>query len=482
MEKLTRLLLGLILLLSIGAGAQVDVFPKVGACLAASGYLHIDKVTGVHSCDHPRAIPDLSGWWRQGVGITSSAERVSQWDDQSGNARHLLQGTGANQPIVLPWSGVNYYWNPGVASNTISSPSKTVTGNLTITLDFALDSWTPGANIQPFGKLSGNDGFQVTWLTTGKPRFQVGDGVSVTAADAASGPGWTNQSRHTLRIVWQDGVGATFFYDGAQSGSQVAAAKTLTNAAASLSIGPAAQTAAKWYSLSITDGASTTYYSVDFTQVAEGTTSFTQNGDTYTVNTSGAKQAQIIGSPQIVGDGAAYFMRASYTQAQPVTRFFLFKPVVWTSGSCLSDGGGGGALAAAVYDRTATPNMGVNAGGTPLDNGAASLGAYHAAAIVFNGSSGTFQVDSTVTGPVNVGSATTAGLTVFGNGAATAAGFGAHQVKEIIEYNRALSQAEINSVMRYLSKNGNLGLSIAETDYYPLFAANDEMYRIAVNQ
>jgi hypothetical protein len=36
-----------------------------------------------------------AAWFRYGIGVS-----VSQWDDQSGNARHLLQATATNQPAV----------------------------------------------------------------------------------------------------------------------------------------------------------------------------------------------------------------------------------------------------------------------------------------------------------------------------------------------------------------------------------------------
>jgi hypothetical protein len=37
-------------------------------------------------------------WFRRGIGITEAGGLVSQWDDQSGNDRHLKQATGTNQP------------------------------------------------------------------------------------------------------------------------------------------------------------------------------------------------------------------------------------------------------------------------------------------------------------------------------------------------------------------------------------------------
>lgn len=39
-------------------------------------------------------------WFRYGIGITAAAGAVSQWADQSGNARHLVQATGTNQPAL----------------------------------------------------------------------------------------------------------------------------------------------------------------------------------------------------------------------------------------------------------------------------------------------------------------------------------------------------------------------------------------------
>jgi len=407
----------------------------------------------------PKGVAGLSGWWRQGIGITAASERVSQWNDQSGNARHLLQATGANQPIYLPYSGANYAWCPGVASNNLSVPTKVITGNFRITLDFSLDDFTPGSTYSFLNKSGGTNGFFVQMLSTGRVRLAIGDGAALTSVDSVSPTGWADMTRHTLRIDWEDGVGATFFYDGVQSGSQVAAAKTLTNFSTPLQFGFGTATAAKFYSFSLTDDASTTYYSVDFTKIAEGTTSFVQNGDTYTVNATGAKQAQIVGSPQVVGDGAAYFMRASYTQAQPVTRFVLARRNTWVGSPTFARLMDGGAInGAAFYDSGSTPSLAISAGTGLSGVTTATIGAYHAIAAVFNGATSSLYADTaSISG--NAGTATTEGLTLFANGLGSGA-FGGWQAKEIIEYNRALSTSEVAAVMRYLSRMGNLGLAL----------------------
>lgn len=46
----------------------------------------------------PLMLPNVAAWFRFGQGITVTGAGVSQWDDASGNARHLLQGTDANRP------------------------------------------------------------------------------------------------------------------------------------------------------------------------------------------------------------------------------------------------------------------------------------------------------------------------------------------------------------------------------------------------
>lgn len=53
----------------------------------------------------PTEIPNLAAWYRADQGITI-ATGVSQWNDISGNARHLTQGTGGAQPLFVA-SAVN---------------------------------------------------------------------------------------------------------------------------------------------------------------------------------------------------------------------------------------------------------------------------------------------------------------------------------------------------------------------------------------
>ncbi len=63
-------------------------------------------------------------WCRYGRGITVTGSGVSQWEDQSGNGRHLLQGTDTNRPALqtdgtILYDGVDNYL---AATFAISQP------------------------------------------------------------------------------------------------------------------------------------------------------------------------------------------------------------------------------------------------------------------------------------------------------------------------------------------------------------------------
>ncbi|MDO9187121.1 MAG: hypothetical protein Q7W13_13995 [Bacteroidia bacterium] len=53
---------------------------------------------GVAPVFTPLDISNLQAWYKADAGITLNGSNVSQWDDQSGNARHMIQATASNQP------------------------------------------------------------------------------------------------------------------------------------------------------------------------------------------------------------------------------------------------------------------------------------------------------------------------------------------------------------------------------------------------
>jgi hypothetical protein len=76
----------------IGIGIGVDMMPSGGASVPEP-----DAILGASILQRVRA-----DW-----GIASSAGRISQWDDSSGNGLHYSQGNGANQPLYDATGGPN---------------------------------------------------------------------------------------------------------------------------------------------------------------------------------------------------------------------------------------------------------------------------------------------------------------------------------------------------------------------------------------
>jgi hypothetical protein len=54
----------------------------------------------------PTALANLAVWYRADQGVTLNGSTVSQWNDLSGNGRHLTQGTASAQPLFVA-NGIN---------------------------------------------------------------------------------------------------------------------------------------------------------------------------------------------------------------------------------------------------------------------------------------------------------------------------------------------------------------------------------------
>lgn len=73
----------------------------------------------------------LLGWWKADAGVTKDgSDKVSQWDDQSGNGKHLVQATGARQPT---WAASVLSGLPAISfPSGTGLPFPTLTGVLSI--------------------------------------------------------------------------------------------------------------------------------------------------------------------------------------------------------------------------------------------------------------------------------------------------------------------------------------------------------------
>ena len=203
--------------------------------------------------------------------IVDGSNRVSLIADRSGN------------------SSVNAFVSSGAASNTATSPTKTITGSQTITADVQFADYTPSANHTLFAKTSGNDGIAALLLTTGVLRLTIGDGASITNVDSTAAVPTTDLARATLALIWTDGVGASFTVNGSALGTAVAAVKTLTNAATTATIGTNA--AGVIYRVQVGS-----VYDFNPSLGAKLAGSVTSGGDVWTINSSGDTGARICGA------------------------------------------------------------------------------------------------------------------------------------------------------------------------------------------
>ena len=352
---------------------------------------------------------NTAAWYQPGIGVTGAlnASLWANWvNGTAGTAADLAQDTAVAQPIYLGHTGSNYAYLPAVAANTLTSPNQTVTGNQTITFDVALNDYTPAADVTLFTKTSGNDGFIVKWLTTDKIRLVVGDGVSLTNVDVVASSGFTDGSRHTATIAWEDGVGATFSYDGVQSGNQVPAAKTLTNAAVVMTIG-STTSIGKVYRMQVGS-----LYDMDAALASETTTNgatFTGGAsEVWTLNNTGAVLAQIVGSPQFLFSTPTFIKAGAFTLNQPETLYFVFKGITNLQGTVMLDGNVLSSMDFQGYQNGT--RVAINAG-SYVANDTNVLGAYGIASLIFDGANSSIQINNATATTGNAGIANAGGLT-----------------------------------------------------------------------
>lgn len=395
----------------------------------------------------PWQLSFVTEFWDARVGISQAdaTERVSAWAGRKGFAT-LSQATAGNQPLLLPYSGTNYCWNNAVAGNTLSTPNVSITGNWTLTFDFAAADYTPGSDITLCDKSSGLNGFKVSLLTTGVIRVTIGDGAALTNFDSSVANGQTDFSRHTFQIVYTDNTNVKFYVDGAQLGTTVTVNKVLTNAATAFLLGP---WDGKLYSYSLTNSVATTYYGKTLSALPEGSANFTDDtGATVTFNSTGAKPAQIVGSQQLLFDGSAHYLDASFTLNQPNTLALVGKQVSWTANEHILNTPGGSNVA--LFQVGSTPAVGIYAGVTNIGSTTAwAIGTNAVIAWGFNGASSFTQVNL---GTPNTGNPGTANMSGVRLGASQLANANANiQCKSLAVCNTALSSTQLRQLINSIN-------------------------------
>lgn len=278
-------------------------------------------------------LANLAAAFDASINITSSGGFASQWADLSGNARHLLQATGANQPIHLP-------------VGTITSGTAAA-GSTGTTLNLAASA------------LAVNDVYNdMTVAITGG----TGSGQSRTITDY---------------------VGAT----------KIA-------------------TVAAW---SVTP----------------------DDTSTYAITATRAS---------VFFDGAAHYMKATFTLNQPETVYLVVKQVSWTGTDVIMDGNGYASML--LEQRTASPRIDQYGGAYAGNVSDLTVGARGVICSVFNGASSSLQINLNTAATGNAGAANGGGFTLGSVG--TAGNYSNIQVYEGLLYSAAPDAATRANIIRAL--------------------------------
>jgi hypothetical protein len=163
----------------------------------------------------PTGLPNLAAWYRADQGITI-VTGVSQWNDLSGNSKHLQQATLTNQPLFVA-SGINSQPTvrfDGVDNFMTSSSLITARGHV-----FAVLKQVTAQNQPWFSQGDTTNGFCCSWLS-GAVRctvFVAASGTGLGATCSAS----SDTSFHYISLNAFTGATSTqvVYYDGINIGT-----------------------------------------------------------------------------------------------------------------------------------------------------------------------------------------------------------------------------------------------------------------------
>ena len=154
------------------------------------------------------------------------ASASGQTIDNLGTAKELLPTTlgsstsaDSNDPQYLSWSGTNYVYLPGVASNFLrvddAAPFR-ITGDIDIRVQVALDTWTPSTSNTLLSKIFGNAGnnsYEFRLAPTSGSNFlqfhYSSDGTNITIVNSTVAPSVAAGAVKWVRVTFDVDNGAS---------------------------------------------------------------------------------------------------------------------------------------------------------------------------------------------------------------------------------------------------------------------------------
>lgn len=423
----------------------------------------------------------LVQWYDANYGITQSSNSVSQWLSMATSRvslnQNLKQATGANQPSWLRWTGANYGYLNGSLGNYFSTPDSvavSVTGDIDLRANVALDNWVPvqvgGAFI--IAKRSSNFSYRLsidqttgflnlTWSANGSVQLSSKSTVAPTVSNFASL--WV---RATLQVNnGASGNTATFYTstDGVNwtiLGIPVitAGVTSIFDSPDAVEIGSQAGGTAGLVSERILRAQ--ILNGINGPVVFDFNPATYVSGPTFTDSSVNAAVITLNGGSVVVTGSSVYFNGGSvvlqtgvFPLLQPFTVYFVGKQLTWTNAFRLFDSGPGQSVCD-ILQVSSSPSFGITQGNLPnngwaLQTSAAILG-------VFNTTSSQDRVNRTAAingnGNANNPNGISLGNNRIGNQGANTT------FSEVLVFNIPLTTAQQDIVIGYLSQKWNLGL------------------------
>jgi hypothetical protein len=341
--------------------------------------------------------------------------------------RDLFQGTAANRPVYLAYSGTKYGYLNGTAGNYFSTPDSaavSVTGDLDLRVYCALADWTPSAESTLVAKWNGTANkrsYNLNIQTGGQVRLSLSqDGAIGNSATSSAATGFTDGTANWVRATWRASDGRVQFFTSADGSSwpqlgtdQSIAFASINDNDAVVEIGSVASgtlnlATGRIYRAQIYDGINGTLVA-DFNPAlyTSGTTFTASTGEVWTLNGG----AHIVTRTGLYFDGSNdYLKSAAFSLSQPESVYLVGDQVTWTNAEFIYDGNADATMG--LRQSTPSPQVNSYAGNFTGQLDGWTLKTDKLITAVFNGTSSSLRVNrgTAVTG--NAGASNAGGLIV----------------------------------------------------------------------
>lgn len=338
--------------------------------------------------------------------------------------RDLFQGTAANRPVYLAYSGTKYSYHNGVSGNNISTPDADaldITGVLDIDFDAALVDWSPSAVNSAIIK-AGAYGLQV--FTNGNARIiWVDSGLVIRTVESNAAIPFSDLARGSLRVTLDVSTGTIKFYtstDGttwSQLGTTITfGATSIVNSTGVLTVGSsgASETVngriyrARVYS-GLRESGGTLKADFNPALYTSGTTFTASTGEVWTLNGG----ATIVTRSCLYFDGSNdYLKSAAFSYSQPESVYFVGSQVTWTLTDYILEGFGS-SNRRGVTQQLTTPGLSIYGGSSVVaENAGLATKAGGVVSAVFNGASSLLRINRGIATTGSPGTNASNGLTL----------------------------------------------------------------------